>query len=59
MLDKICYGLNIISNVEPKNIFAQIASKIARTASSYHGYKDLVKEFCGKDISKKEQQSDW
>ena len=24
-----------------------------------HGYKDLVKEICGKDISKKEQQSDW
>ena len=47
-------------NVEPKNIFCtQVASKIARTASSYHGYKDLVKEFCGKDISKKEQQSDW
>ena len=22
-------------------------------------YKDLVKEICGKDISKKEQQSDW
>ena len=46
--------------VEPKKIFCtKIASKIARTASSYHGYKDLVKEFCGKDISKKEQQSDW
>tara|TARA_B100000886_G_scaffold215503_1_gene149475 strand:+ start:1667 stop:2284 length:618 start_codon:yes stop_codon:yes gene_type:complete len=47
-------------NVEPKNVFCtKVASKIARTASSYHGYKDLVKEFCGKDISKKEQQSDW
>ncbi len=47
-------------NVKPKNIFCtKIASKIARTASSYHGYKDLVKEFCSKDISKKEQQSDW
>ena len=47
-------------NVKPKNIFCtKVASKIARTASSYHGYKDLVKEFCGKDISKKEQQSDW
>jgi|TARA_Y100001970_G_C14257741_1_gene876837 ribonuclease D len=47
-------------NVEPKNIFCtKIASKIARTASSSHGYKDLVKELCGKDISKKEQQSDW
>ncbi len=47
-------------NVSPKNIFCtKVASKIARTASSYHGYKDLVKEICGRDISKKEQQSDW
>ena len=46
--------------VQPKNVFCtKVASKIARTASSFHGYKDLVKEFCGKDISKKEQQSDW
>ena len=46
--------------VEPKKIFCtKLCSKIARTASSYHGYKDLVKELCGKDISKKEQQSDW
>ena len=43
-----------------ENIFCtKLASKIARTASNYHGYKDLVKEICGKDISKKEQQSDW
>ena len=47
-------------NVKPKNIFdTKVASKIIRTASSFHGYKDLVKELCGKDISKKEQQSDW
>ncbi len=46
--------------VKVDNIFCtKLASKIARTASSYHGYKDLVKEICGKDISKKEQQSDW
>ena len=46
--------------VSPKKIFCtKVASKIARTASSNHGYKDLVKELCGKDISKKEQQSDW
>ncbi len=46
--------------VELKNIFCtKLASKIARTASNSHGYKDLVKEICGKDISKKEQQSDW
>ena len=47
-------------NVEPKKIFCtKLASKIARTASQYHGYKELVKEICGRDISKKEQQSDW
>ena len=47
-------------NAQPKNIFCtKVASKIARTASSFHGYKDLVKELCGKDISKREQQSDW
>ena len=47
-------------NVEPKNIFcSKVASKLARTASSFHGYKDLVKELCGKEISKKEQSSDW
>ena len=47
-------------NVSPRNIFCtKVASKIARTASSSHGYRDLVKEICGKDISKKEQQSDW
>ncbi len=46
--------------IEIENIFCtKLASKIARTASSSHGYKDLVKEICGKDISKKEQQSDW
>jgi len=46
--------------IEIKNIFCtKVASKIARTASRAHGYKDLVKELCGKDISKKEQQSDW
>ena len=47
-------------DVELKNIFCtKLASKIARTASQYHGYKDLVRELVGKEISKKEQQSDW
>ena len=46
--------------IDIKNIFCtKVASKIARTASNAHGYKELVKELCGKDISKKEQQSDW
>tara|TARA_B100000242_G_scaffold238574_1_gene178456 strand:- start:166 stop:546 length:381 start_codon:yes stop_codon:yes gene_type:complete len=47
-------------DVNLKNIFcSKLSSKLVRTASQFHGYKDLVKEFCGKDISKKEQQSDW
>ena len=47
-------------HVNLKNIFcSKLSSKLVRTASQFHGYKDLVKEFCGKDISKKEQQSDW
>jgi len=46
--------------IQPKNIFCtKLCSKIARTASGSHGYKDLVKELCGKEISKREQQSDW
>ena len=46
--------------VDIKNVWcSKIASKIVRTFSSNHGYKDLVKELCGKDISKKEQTSDW
>ena len=46
--------------VDIGNFFCtKLCSKIARTASNFHGYKDLVKELCGKDISKKEQQSDW
>ena len=41
--------------IAPQKIFCtKLASKIARTASSNHGYKDLVKEICGKDISKKD-----
>ena len=56
--DLLCLKYHL--NASPKKIFCtKVASKIARTASSTHGYKDLVKEICGKDISKKEQQSDW
>ena len=51
--------VKISFKITTKNICTKVASKIARTASSHHGYKDLVKELCGKDISKKEQQSDW
>lgn len=46
--------------VNIKNVFcSKVASKISRTFSNFHGYKDLVKELCNKEISKREQTSDW
>ena len=43
-----------------KNIYCtKIASKIARTYTDKHGYKDLCKELLNKSISKIEQSSDW
>jgi len=43
-----------------KNVYCtKIASKIARTYSSAHGLKTLIKEFLNIDISKKEQSSYW
>ncbi len=43
-----------------KNVYCtKISSKIARTYSQGHGYKDLCKELLSIDISKKQQSSDW
>ena len=43
-----------------KNVYCtKISSKIARTYSQGHGYKDLCKELLNVDISKKKQSSDW
>ena len=43
-----------------KNIYCtKIASKLARTYTDKHGYKDLCKELLNKSISKVEQSSDW
>ena len=43
-----------------KNVYCtKISSKIARTYSQVHGYKDLCKELLNVDISKKQQSSDW
>ena len=48
------YKINI------KNIYCtKIASKLARTYTDKHGYKDLCKELLNKEISKKEQTTDW
>ena len=37
----------------------KLSSKIARTYSQGHGYKDLCKELLNIDISKRQQSSDW
>ena len=43
-----------------KNIYCtKIASKLVRTYTDKHGYKDLCSELLGKSISKIEQSSDW
>ena len=43
-----------------KNIYCtKIASKLVRTYTDRHGYKDLCSELLGKSISKTEQSSDW
>jgi len=43
-----------------KNIFdTKIASKIVRTYTDSHGLKNLVQEFCNKNLDKKQGSSDW
>ncbi len=43
-----------------KNVYCtKIASKVARTYTQNHGYRDLCKEFLKIEISKKQQSSDW
>ena len=42
------------------NIFdTKIASKIVRTYTDAHGLKNLVQEFCNKNIDKRQGSSDW
>ena len=43
-----------------KNIYCtKIASKLSRTYTDKHGYKDLCRELLNETISKVEQSSDW
>ena len=43
-----------------KNIFdTKIASKIVRTYTDQHGLKNLVQEFCNKNLDKRQGSSDW
>ena len=47
-------------NVDINNVYCtKIASKLTRTFTDKHGYKDLCKELLNKNISKEEQTSDW
>ncbi len=51
---KHTFGISI------ENIYCtKIASKLVRTFTDKHGYKDLCKELLNKEISKSEQTSDW
>jgi len=51
---KHTYKINI------KNVYCtKIASKLVRTYTDKHGYKDLCKELLNETISKAEQSSDW
>ncbi len=51
---KNTYKINI------KNVYCtKIASKLVRTYTDKHGYKDLCKELLNETISKAEQSSDW
>ena len=46
--------------IEINNIYCtKIASKLVRTYTDKHGYKDLCNELLNKNISKNEQSSDW
>ena len=47
-------------NINIENIYCtKIASKLARTFTNEHGYKDLCKNLLNKKISKSEQTTDW
>ncbi len=47
-------------NINIKNVYCtKIASKLVRTYTDKHGYKDLCSELLNKNISKTEQSSDW
>ena len=56
--DVAVFKQNFKINIQ--NIYCtKIASKLVRTYTDKHGYKDLCSELLGKSISKTEQSSDW
>ena len=53
-------GLEFFLKCKMKNIFdTKIASKIVRTYTDTHGLKNLVQEFCNKNLDKRQGSSDW
>ena len=52
--------LNYTFNINIKNIYCtKISSKLARTFTDKHGYKDICKDLLNENIVKEEQTSDW
>ena len=52
--------LNFTYKINIQNIYCtKIASKIARTFTDKHGYKDICKDLLNESIEKEEQTSDW
>ena len=53
-------ALEFFLKCKMKNIFdTKIASKIVRTYTDTHGLKNLVQEFCNKNLDKRQGSSDW
>ena len=53
-------ALEFFLKCKMKNIFCtKIASKISRTYTDSHGLKNLVQEFCNKNLDKRQGSSDW
>ena len=53
-------GLEYFLKCKMENIFdTKIASKIVRTYTDSHGLKNLVQEFCNKNLDKRQGSSDW
>lgn len=47
-------------NIDCAPVFCtKVASRLVRTYTDRHGLKDVVKEFCGIDLDKQQQSSDW
>ena len=53
-------ALEFFLKCKMENIFdTKIASKIVRTYTDAHGLKNLVQEFCNKNLDKRQGSSDW